>query len=263
MFLPCIPQEITDYILDFLHDNPKALRACARVCRAWQPTSYYHIFSHISLQSPEACASFSQHLQDTPSIGQLVRSLDIVLQQKAKDSDSISRPFSSTACATLNALKHLSITVWNFDTNNCASLVTFETLTHLTLHYCRFPTFQTLTAFIHAFPNLRAVDIGDVSWDRQEPELTWAKPLHRDFKLKKLTLGAVTSLPAIVDWLLEGDTYPELDSISVHCASESDVIALGLLCTAVGDSILHLQIDWLLRRTSSCGFIYVSTIVKP
>src|ERR1700722_987152 len=44
-----IPNEIQDRILDFLHDSKPALKACALVCKAWLPTSRYHLAPVIKL----------------------------------------------------------------------------------------------------------------------------------------------------------------------------------------------------------------------
>src|ERR1700722_12374878 len=44
-----ISNEIQDRILDFLHDSKPTLMACALVCRAWVPTSRYHLFHDIQL----------------------------------------------------------------------------------------------------------------------------------------------------------------------------------------------------------------------
>lgn len=38
------PQEIFDIIIDSLHDDPKALRACSLVCQSWLPSSSFHMF---------------------------------------------------------------------------------------------------------------------------------------------------------------------------------------------------------------------------
>jgi len=44
-----IPNEIEDRILDFLHDSKPTLKACALVCKAWLPTSRYHLTPVIKL----------------------------------------------------------------------------------------------------------------------------------------------------------------------------------------------------------------------
>jgi len=47
--MPALPNEVQDRILDFLHDDKLALKACALVCRTWVPTSRFHLFRQIQL----------------------------------------------------------------------------------------------------------------------------------------------------------------------------------------------------------------------
>ncbi|KAK0448922.1 uncharacterized protein EV420DRAFT_833583, partial [Desarmillaria tabescens] len=44
---PSVPQEVLDYILDFLHDDAPTLRTCSLVCHALLPCSRYHIYSNV------------------------------------------------------------------------------------------------------------------------------------------------------------------------------------------------------------------------
>src|SRR5271170_735515 len=39
-----LPPELIEYTIDYLHDSPSALRACARVCRDWVAPSRFHLF---------------------------------------------------------------------------------------------------------------------------------------------------------------------------------------------------------------------------
>src|ERR1700722_8604956 len=39
-----LPPELIDYTIDYLHDSPSTLRACACVCRAWVAPSRFHLF---------------------------------------------------------------------------------------------------------------------------------------------------------------------------------------------------------------------------
>lgn len=45
---PKIPIDIVEECIDYLHDDPCALYACARVCREWLPRSYSHRFRVLS-----------------------------------------------------------------------------------------------------------------------------------------------------------------------------------------------------------------------
>ena len=48
--MPCkLPPEITDVIIDHLHDDKHSLRACNQICRQWRPACQYHLFSRIKI----------------------------------------------------------------------------------------------------------------------------------------------------------------------------------------------------------------------
>ena len=53
--MTAIPQEIYDEIIDYLHGNKADLATCGLVCRAWIPSSRYHLFSvvHIAIEQYE------------------------------------------------------------------------------------------------------------------------------------------------------------------------------------------------------------------
>ncbi|TCD65446.1 hypothetical protein EIP91_002659 [Steccherinum ochraceum] len=47
---PKLPVELTDYIIDFLHSNIPALKACSLTARAFLPRSRFHLFRTIFIQ---------------------------------------------------------------------------------------------------------------------------------------------------------------------------------------------------------------------
>jgi hypothetical protein len=53
--LPGIPQELSDIILDFLHNDVAALCSAGLVCRSWLPSSRFHLFSksEIVIKGPD------------------------------------------------------------------------------------------------------------------------------------------------------------------------------------------------------------------
>jgi hypothetical protein len=46
-----LPQDITDYILDHLHDQPETLMQCCLVSRSWIQASRKHLFGQVSFNS--------------------------------------------------------------------------------------------------------------------------------------------------------------------------------------------------------------------
>jgi hypothetical protein len=46
-----LPQEILDYIVDFLHNEPWWLKRCCLVAKSWVPRTRKHIFNKIDIAS--------------------------------------------------------------------------------------------------------------------------------------------------------------------------------------------------------------------
>lgn len=46
---PRLPPEISDYIVDLLHDQPETLKRCCLVSRSWVPRTRTHLFGEIGL----------------------------------------------------------------------------------------------------------------------------------------------------------------------------------------------------------------------
>ena len=47
MSIPYLPPEILDWIVDLLHDEPKALKRCCLVSKSWVPRTRMHLFAEI------------------------------------------------------------------------------------------------------------------------------------------------------------------------------------------------------------------------
>ncbi|PCH36380.1 hypothetical protein WOLCODRAFT_166882 [Wolfiporia cocos MD-104 SS10] len=60
-----LPPEITDFIIDFLHDDTRTLKACSLVCHSWLPATRYHLFDSVRIRSTEDCLRF-RRLLDRP-----------------------------------------------------------------------------------------------------------------------------------------------------------------------------------------------------
>src|ERR1700722_5447418 len=78
-YRPRLPPELIEYTIDYLHDSPSALRACAHVCRDWVAPSRFHLFyrreikpsstSTVRLQTGELL----EFLQGSPHIAFYIR----------------------------------------------------------------------------------------------------------------------------------------------------------------------------------------------
>ena len=46
---PYVPAELTDIVVDLLHDDEESLATCALVCKGWLPAARYHLFRELLL----------------------------------------------------------------------------------------------------------------------------------------------------------------------------------------------------------------------
>ena len=64
---PYLPPEILDYIVDLLHDNPKALKECCLVSKPWIPRTRKHLFAHIEFRTARSLQSWQKTFPDPSS----------------------------------------------------------------------------------------------------------------------------------------------------------------------------------------------------
>lgn len=72
-----LPQELTDYIVDYLADDKRALRTCALICRAFVRRSRAHIFEEVVLSYRPSDDNFLDVCSYSTTVLQSVRTLHI------------------------------------------------------------------------------------------------------------------------------------------------------------------------------------------
>ncbi|OBZ70543.1 hypothetical protein A0H81_09250 [Grifola frondosa] len=55
-----VPPELTDQIIDHLHDDTRALRQCSLTCRSWLPAARCHLFERVRIDC--ACRTYNEFL---------------------------------------------------------------------------------------------------------------------------------------------------------------------------------------------------------
>ena len=51
MSTPCLLEELLDYVVDFLHNAPRALENCCLVSKSWIPRARMHLFAHVAFSA--------------------------------------------------------------------------------------------------------------------------------------------------------------------------------------------------------------------
>ncbi|KAI0729133.1 hypothetical protein C8Q72DRAFT_884600 [Fomitopsis betulina] len=82
-----MPPELTDRIVDFLHDDQAALQCCALACRSWLASVRYHLYYAISLENVRLSRAFAGLLNRTPSLGWYVREMNLAMSEELQHSD--------------------------------------------------------------------------------------------------------------------------------------------------------------------------------
>ena len=79
MSIPPLPQEILDYIVDILQDEPQTLRDCCLVAKSWAPRTRKHLFTHVTFNSPSRLDAWKKTFPDhTNSPASYTRSLLVI-----------------------------------------------------------------------------------------------------------------------------------------------------------------------------------------
>jgi len=80
---PALAPELTDHIIDFLHDDEEALRVCALTHPTWLPASRFHLFNTITVDGADGTqdriALLDLHLLSEARVLSYVRTVKIVL----------------------------------------------------------------------------------------------------------------------------------------------------------------------------------------
>jgi hypothetical protein len=102
-----LPHEVLEHIIAYLHDiDPRCLRACAEVCRAWLWPARVHLFSHVHVKDGRAWDQLKDALVSTPGLAPLVRTFS-VSDHKDFLWDAITR--DTVVCPAISAASTLRV----------------------------------------------------------------------------------------------------------------------------------------------------------
>jgi len=184
-----IPQEIIDSIINELHANITALKACTLVSHSFHITSRKHIFSSIQLQKSSVLRKLLGILRSQPDIAFLVRKLSIAYEERAATTwfaeDKLLPPL-------LNMLHHLEILTLDFLHDAPSVALSMELRLALIERICApdltelhiYGSARLPVSLIRHFTHLRQLCISfpdvDTEVDEQLPKSSFPIVLHLD-----------------------------------------------------------------------------------
>ncbi|CCM05175.1 uncharacterized protein FIBRA_07384 [Fibroporia radiculosa] len=254
--MPSVPPELSDYIVDYLYNDSRALIACSLVCRDWVATSRFHLFGRVTIDNARLCGAFCRLLKTSGGgIASYVREL-IISKLSATDSELL---IIEDALPPILALLHRAkmLTLTTLDLNPAIKrglqLLPRSSTTELEVQYCHFPSFQDFAQLLDAFHHLEHLTVRGVSWSSTAfvPEHSSAWPIaraeHRPawaMKLRSLTIGRDVDVSTFLGFLCSGRYCSNIVSLSVCCTFEEDADAVRSYLDVVGPSLNHLEVEW-------------------
>lgn len=218
-----IPPEIVDHIIDYIHDDHRALDACALTSKTFLPRSRYHLFGAVSLDK-RSNNHLLTRLYHAPHLASYVRTLQIRRARYTPGSAPSPSPPSPSPGVTLFVEREHGESCWVFllfaslhvalrsvtrlEMEGVAFTQTFihnlrillPNLQELRLNGCYFDSFPRCFELHSAFPRLRSVILSEVVYT-PDPKPTCLQcgrlPLHPSVKATSKTNLDVSDRPKI------------------------------------------------------------------
>ncbi|KAH9831573.1 uncharacterized protein C8Q71DRAFT_292690 [Rhodofomes roseus] len=154
--VPPLPIELTDYIIDYLHQyvHSESLGACALTCSAWLPAARYHRFRSLTIKSNDDLEEFAALVASSPAIGPIVHKL------------RAHRPTPECLLSilpSLPSLTELELYDGKFTRGDLKCIATkFTTVRDLYLEACVLPSLDVLADLLVFFPGLESLAISQL-----------------------------------------------------------------------------------------------------
>src|ERR1700722_13593440 len=156
---PCyrshLPLELVDRIIDHLHDSPSDLRNCARVAKAFLPSSRLHLFYSISIDPYKILhriGPLNSIIQQSPQIALCIRELCVYGGSGWEKSG----PELPTLLTSLTALRHLTIihVAWTRTSPEVRkafrTVLALPSLVSVTMQFMRFASLRHFTSLLNS-----------------------------------------------------------------------------------------------------------------
>lgn len=232
-----LPVELTDRIIDLLHDDTTSLRNCSLASRAFLPRSRFYRFRFVSLHW-KSCENFERMLSTSPEIGPFVRELHVSVSMFERPptwvDDTIPRIIPSLPNVTTLYLR-------GNGEYKAAPFLNFKSVKELFLTHCEVYTMNEFIFLLGSLPKLETVCCRDVLIGRSQ-RITATRTVP-GLALKKLEFSSSRlDPPMFVDWLLSESLHTQVESVTIVPLQKQALAPVGRFLEAAGPSLQHLRI---------------------
>ena len=235
------PQEILDLIVDFLHDEPGALKACCLVSKSWVHRTREHLFAHVEFTWTRNFKLWQKTFPDpSDSPARYTRSLSIRNFEVVTLVDTGVGDWIRTFSGVVRL--HVNI---EYNSDRKVSLVPLHGLspTLKSLHLvCESSTSSSeVFGLVCSFPLLEDLALDSLDDNSEFDE--WDVPSTSPRLTGCLSLMVVSEIGPIVRRLLELPSGLRFSNISAKCLRE-DVESMTDLVSKCSDTLKSLSISY-------------------
>lgn len=228
-----LPPEITDVIIDYLHDDKQSLLACNQICRQWRPACRYHLFSKIEV-IPQNLNRLLEILRFQACVATVVQHVDIgIYNPSLQDLVIASLPI----IFRFPNLRSLKLKWIEFLRRPLEDLSALSNLQHIELFKVVFFDLDHFLRFIYSIPCLQSLSIPRgiyfTSHSIYSAKLAryFHPPGHPSFHFSELDLGSNQHFGAgLPQWILSLTPMPPVNKLRL----------VGMVTTTFSQPLLRL-----------------------
>lgn len=231
--VPALPHELSDRIVDFLHDDRFALSALSLASRSFLPSARYHRFSRVSLVG--RMEEFELVLDASPGIGIFVTMLVLDSGLSYTVWRQLDARYLASMVNGLPALQHLELRYLKVQAEAIQLVGELRRLRTLSLVGCNVPNPDSLARFISSLEHVDHLNVEDLSYRENGTIADHILP-------PRLGIFGATGLASeatsqICDWILASEESYVIRSFHTRIRSKAEAAAMKSLIANLGGSL--------------------------
>ena len=255
---PGIPPELSDRVIDFLHDDWTALKACSLTCKAWLPASRFHLWNRVVLRYSGDGTDYAEFLKASPAITSCI--IDLTVEFPIDQNNDTSREAEAAWMAetlipifsTLRILQRLMFVGADFGEGAflakiCSNLPTANVVQ---LSMCHFSKFSHFVELVWSCPSLENLRLDAISFDQVDAYIPRPPSVPRpELKFLMIVYCSSVHMPVVIDWLVSEGFCIHVDFLVVF-QQHIESPAITRLLPAVGSNLRHLSVSYAFLPTA-------------
>ncbi|KAJ3552870.1 hypothetical protein NM688_g3927 [Phlebia brevispora] len=236
--MPLLPHELSDRIIDFLHDDRSTLSKVSLVCRSFLPATRYHRFSNLVLVGSRI-ERFNQLLDISPNLGAFVSNLVLNSGLSHTVWRRLSAETLSNMLQRMPALQFLDLRFLRLQDEVMDLIGTIKVLHSLSLVGCNVPSADSLAYLLGRLESLVRLEVEDLNFSE---ECAIGESVERPHILTLSATGLTDEATnQICSWILDDEGRLDILSFHTRLRSRAEAIATKNVIEQLGGTLTDFQ----------------------